>query len=105
MNPGETEDLARPPVRDHARARGNIGILLIDHDLRFVNRLSSEWILVLNHGDQKIAQGTPDQRCVSNPGRDRSLYRAWPDGHAPRLTPHGYMKTVQTNMGKTSHED
>ena len=31
--------------------------MLIDHDLRFVNRLSN-WIVVMNRG-QVIAQGTP----------------------------------------------
>lgn len=56
MNPAETDDLA-DRLADIAQSRG-IGILLIDHDLRFVNRLS-EWIIVLNHG-QLIAQGAPD---------------------------------------------
>ncbi|WP_432817208.1 branched-chain amino acid ABC transporter ATP-binding protein/permease [Sulfitobacter sp. JB4-11] len=57
MNPAETDDLADRliKVRD---ARG-IGILLIDHDLRFVNRLSS-WTVVMNRGTL-IAQGTPEE--------------------------------------------
>lgn len=55
MNPSETEDLA-----DRLETIGkerNIGILLIDHDLKFVNRLSQR-IVVMNRG-QKIAEGTP----------------------------------------------
>ncbi|MDE0694209.1 MAG: branched-chain amino acid ABC transporter ATP-binding protein/permease, partial [Boseongicola sp.] len=57
MNPMETEELA-----DRLDAVGrdrNIGILLIDHDLKFVNRLSSR-IVVMNRG-RKIAEGTPDE--------------------------------------------
>ncbi|MFK7765017.1 MAG: ATP-binding cassette domain-containing protein [Roseobacter sp.] len=56
MNPAETDDLADRliAIRD---ARG-LGILLIDHDLRFVNRLSS-WIVVMNRG-MMIAQGEPE---------------------------------------------
>ena len=56
MNPSETEDLADRLTRIVER-RG-IGILLIDHDLGFVNRLS-QWIVVMNRGDL-IAQGTPE---------------------------------------------
>ncbi|MEL6520411.1 MAG: branched-chain amino acid ABC transporter ATP-binding protein/permease [Pseudomonadota bacterium] len=56
MNPTETEDLG-DRLSEIAAARG-IGILLIDHDLRFVNRLC-DWIVVMNRG-QLIAQGTPD---------------------------------------------
>lgn len=54
MNPAETEDLA-DRLEKIAETRG-IGILLIDHDLRFVNRLSSR-IIVMNRG-QKIAEGS-----------------------------------------------
>lgn len=57
MNPAETEDLA-DRLETACRERG-IGILLIDHDLRFVNRLSSR-IIVMNRG-QKIAEGTPEE--------------------------------------------
>lgn len=56
MNPTETDDLADRLVKVE-QERG-IGILLIDHDLRFVNRLSS-WIVVMNRGEL-IAQGTPE---------------------------------------------
>lgn len=56
MNPAETDDLATR-LLDIGTTRG-IGILLIDHDLRFVNRLS-KWIVVMNRGEL-IAQGTPD---------------------------------------------
>ena len=57
MNPSETEDLADRLERTCLK-RG-IGILLIDHDLRFVNRLSSR-IIVMNRG-QKITEGTPEE--------------------------------------------
>lgn len=57
MNPSETEDLAAR-LEATCQQRG-IGILLIDHDLRFVNRLSSR-IVVMNRG-RKIAEGTPEE--------------------------------------------
>lgn len=56
MNPAETDDLADRLIR--VRDERGIGILLIDHDLRFVNRLSS-WTVVMNRGTL-IAQGTPE---------------------------------------------
>ncbi|MEM9629003.1 MAG: branched-chain amino acid ABC transporter ATP-binding protein/permease [Pseudomonadota bacterium] len=57
MNPAETDDLAERLIR-LGKERG-AGMLLIDHDLRFVNRLSSR-IVVLNRG-QVIAEGTPEE--------------------------------------------
>jgi len=57
MNPTETEDLADRLV-EVGKSRG-IGVLLIDHDLRFVNRLS-DWIVVMHQG-AVIAQGTPEE--------------------------------------------
>ena len=57
LNPAETEDLAKRLERICAE-RG-IGILLIDHDLRFVNRLSSR-IIVMNRG-QIISEGAPEE--------------------------------------------
>ncbi|WP_300062900.1 ATP-binding cassette domain-containing protein [uncultured Roseobacter sp.] len=57
MNPAETSDLADRLIR--IREDRNIGILLIDHDLRFVNRLCSH-IVVMNRG-QKIAEGSPEE--------------------------------------------
>ena len=56
MNPAETDDLADRLVA--VRRDRNIGILLIDHDLRFVNRLADR-IVVMNRG-RKIAEGTPE---------------------------------------------
>ncbi|MEM7696135.1 MAG: branched-chain amino acid ABC transporter ATP-binding protein/permease [Pseudomonadota bacterium] len=56
MNPAETDDLA-DRLSDAARARG-LGVLLIDHDLKFVNRLS-EAVVVMNRGEV-IAAGAPD---------------------------------------------
>ncbi|WP_226573685.1 branched-chain amino acid ABC transporter ATP-binding protein/permease [Acuticoccus sediminis] len=56
MNPDETSDLADRLLR-LTEERG-IGLLLIDHDLEFVNRLSSS-IVVMNRG-KVIASGTPE---------------------------------------------
>ncbi|MEM8597886.1 MAG: branched-chain amino acid ABC transporter ATP-binding protein/permease, partial [Pseudomonadota bacterium] len=56
MNPAETEDLADRLIRV-VEERGT-GMLLIDHDLRFVNRLSTR-IVVMNRG-AVIAEGSPD---------------------------------------------
>ncbi|MEO0761357.1 MAG: branched-chain amino acid ABC transporter ATP-binding protein/permease, partial [Pseudomonadota bacterium] len=55
MNPAETEDLA-DRLNRIVGERGT-GMLLIDHDLRFVNRLSTR-IVVMNRG-AVIAEGTP----------------------------------------------
>ncbi len=57
MNPTETDDLADRLIR--ISEDRNIGILLIDHDLRFVNRLCSH-IVVMNRG-AKIAEGDPEE--------------------------------------------
>lgn len=57
MNPAETDDLADRLI--HISETRNIGILLIDHDLHFVNRLCSH-IIVMNRGE-KIAEGTPEE--------------------------------------------
>ncbi len=56
MNPAETDDLADRLIQ--VRDERGIGILLIDHDLRFVNRLSS-WTVVMNRGTL-IAEGRPE---------------------------------------------
>lgn len=78
MNPSETDDLATC-LLEIGTTRG-IGILLIDHDLRFVNRLS-DWIVVMNQG-ALIAQGEPED-IQSNPavieayiGRGRTAAQA-----------------------------
>ena len=57
LNPVETEDLAER--LETICAQRGIGILLIDHDLRFVNRLSSR-IIVMNRG-HKISEGSPQE--------------------------------------------
>jgi len=57
MNPEETSDLA-DRLTALTETRG-IGLLLIDHDLEFVNRLSSS-IVVINRG-AVIARGTPEE--------------------------------------------
>ena len=56
MNPTETEDLA-DRLALVERERG-VGMILIEHDLRFVNRLSSQ-IVVMNRGEI-IAVGRPE---------------------------------------------
>ncbi|MEO1105409.1 MAG: hypothetical protein AAFW98_17015, partial [Pseudomonadota bacterium] len=56
MNPEETSDLADRLT--HLTEERGIGLLLIDHDLEFVNRLSSS-IVVINRG-AVIASGTPE---------------------------------------------
>ncbi|MFD0860127.1 branched-chain amino acid ABC transporter ATP-binding protein/permease [Roseovarius aquimarinus] len=55
MNPDETRELGAQ-LRRIAEERG-IGLLLIEHDLEFVNALCGH-IIVLNRG-KKIAEGTP----------------------------------------------
>ena len=81
MDPSETDDLAdrlERTLRDR-----NIGILLIDHDLKFVDRLSAR-IVVMNRG-RKIAEGTPeeiraDARVIeAYIGRGRSARAAGPN--------------------------
>ncbi|QBX99906.1 branched-chain amino acid ABC transporter ATP-binding protein/permease [Rhodophyticola sp. CCM32] len=78
MNPAETDDLA-DRLTEVGAIRG-IGILLIDHDLQFVNRLS-DWIVVMHQG-VVIAQGTPED-VRANPsvieayiGRGRTAKKA-----------------------------
>ncbi|MEM1343020.1 MAG: branched-chain amino acid ABC transporter ATP-binding protein/permease [Pseudomonadota bacterium] len=56
LNPEETRDLGERLAR--LSAEDGTGMLLIDHDLGFVNRLSSA-IVVLNKGEV-IATGTPE---------------------------------------------
>ncbi len=82
MNPAETDDLA-DRLEQVSTQRG-VGILLIDHDLRLVNRLSNR-IVVMNHGE-KIAEGGPEE-VRSNPsvinayiGRGRMATSAKPQG-------------------------
>jgi branched-chain amino acid transport system permease protein len=57
MNPAETEALIR--VLEKIRADHNIGLLVVEHDMRLIMRLSDRMV-VLNKG-QKIAEGTPQQ--------------------------------------------
>jgi branched-chain amino acid transport system permease protein len=57
MNPDETADLERRLA--DLQAERKFGLLLIDHDLQFVMRLSAR-VVVMNRG-QKIAEGTPAQ--------------------------------------------
>ncbi len=57
MNPAETEALIR--VLETIRAEHEIGLLVVEHDMRLIMRLSDRMV-VLNKG-QKIAEGTPQQ--------------------------------------------
>jgi branched-chain amino acid transport system ATP-binding protein len=68
LNPRETEDLNQLLVfiRDHEK----IGILLIEHDMAVVMKISDH-IIVLDHG-RKISDGTPD--AVKN---DPAVIRAY----------------------------
>ena len=62
MNPAETDALIR--VLESIRAEHEIGLLVVEHDMRLIMRLSDRMV-VLNKG-QKIAEGTP-QEIRSNP--------------------------------------
>lgn len=62
MNPAETDDLVR--ILERLRAEHDIGLLVVEHDMRLIMRLSDRMV-VLNKG-QKIAEGTP-QEVRSNP--------------------------------------
>ncbi len=55
MNPAETEDLIA--LLDRLRAETTIGLLVVEHDLRLIMRLSDR-LIVINKG-QKIAEGLP----------------------------------------------
>ena len=68
LNPRETEDLNQLLlfIRDHQK----IGILLIEHDMAVVMKISDH-IIVLDHG-RKISDGTPD--AVKN---DPAVIRAY----------------------------
>jgi branched-chain amino acid transport system permease protein len=57
MNPTETDDLIS--TLEHLRADHNIGLLVVEHDMRLIMRLSDHMV-VLNKG-QKIAEGTPNE--------------------------------------------
>lgn len=57
MNPAETDDLV--DVLARLRAEHDIGLLVVEHDMRLIMRLSDNMV-VLNKG-QKIAEGTPQQ--------------------------------------------
>ncbi len=55
MNPAETSDLAS--LIERLRAQRGLSVLLIEHDMKFVNRLC-ERVLVLDYG-RVIYEGTP----------------------------------------------
>lgn len=56
LNPRESEELSTLLLE--IRRNENIGILLIEHDMRVVMQLS-DFVVVLDHG-VRIAEGTPD---------------------------------------------
>jgi branched-chain amino acid transport system permease protein len=57
MNPMETDDLIL--ILERLRADHNIGLLVVEHDMRLIMRLSDHMV-VLNKG-QKIAEGMPNE--------------------------------------------
>lgn len=57
MNPAETDALIS--VLESIRAEHEIGLLVVEHDMRLIMRLSDRMV-VLNKG-QKIAEGTPQE--------------------------------------------
>ncbi|WP_290546604.1 branched-chain amino acid ABC transporter ATP-binding protein/permease [Aestuariivirga sp.] len=57
MNPAETDALIR--VLESIRSEHEIGLLVVEHDMRLIMRLSDRMV-VLNKG-QKIAEGTPQE--------------------------------------------
>lgn len=57
MNPTETDDLIS--ILERLRADHNIGLLVVEHDMRLIMRLSDHMV-VLNKG-QKIAEGNPSE--------------------------------------------
>ena len=61
MNPKETEDLCELILK--MKKDFNLSVLLIEHDMPFVNRLCSE-VLVLDYG-KKLFNGTP-QDAINN---------------------------------------
>ena len=62
MNPAETDDLIR--ILETLRGSHDIGLLVVEHDMRLIRRLSDRMV-VLKKG-QKIAEGTPEE-IRSNP--------------------------------------
>ncbi len=62
MNPSEIVVLTKLLL--HLNKRKGIGILIVEHDMRFIMQLC-ERIIVLHHG-KKIAEGTP-REVASNP--------------------------------------
>ncbi|EEQ64090.1 ABC transporter, ATP-binding protein [Helicobacter pullorum MIT 98-5489] len=61
MNPKETEELCELILK--MKKDFNLSVLLIEHDMPFVNRLCSE-VLVLDYG-KKLFNGTP-QDAINN---------------------------------------
>ncbi|MDR0762003.1 MAG: ABC transporter ATP-binding protein [Campylobacteraceae bacterium] len=57
MNPAETKELAA--LLQKAKADFNLAILLIEHDMKFVNQLCDR-VLVLDYG-KSICEGTPSE--------------------------------------------
>lgn len=94
MNPAETQELMT--VLDRIRTKHQLGLLVVEHDLKLVMRLC-DIVVVLNKG-QQIAIGTPAE-IQSNPavieayiGRRRAASQPTHVADLPNIDPHAVGK-------------
>src|SRR4029450_5149485 len=79
--------------------RWGIGILLVEHDMRFVMSLCDE-ITVLNFGNL-LASGTPEQIRANREVRTAYLGEALEDVHGPEGGAPAVRETVETTGTKS----